>query len=193
MQYVNLSCVCLSTYRQFVFAAFTKEFISAPFTEQIFHFFIPALSDIRFSFPFEAFLSSLQATVGSSSAPQSQAPWVFYFVLSAGENRLGGWHSLGLCTHASVCAARSLYVYGSFEAWTLRLIYRDEDMMMWTVMVMGVCWQPHYQRRVSCCTYGLYRHCCLCCQCRRAAAGLKLAATRRTTTATLASIHLPCR
>lgn len=74
--------------RQFVFAAFTEEFISAPFTEQIFHFFIPALSDLRFSFPFEAFLSSLQETVGSSSAAQSQAPWLFYFVLSAGENCL---------------------------------------------------------------------------------------------------------
>lgn len=93
---------CLSTYRQFIFAAFTEEFISAPFTEQIFHFFIPALSDIRFSFPFEAFLSSLQATMGSSSAPQSQAPWVFYFVLSAGENRLGGWHDLGFAHNASV-------------------------------------------------------------------------------------------
>ena len=87
---VFLTCllsVCL--YRQFVFAAFTEEFISAPFTEQIFHFFIPALSDVRLSFPFEAFLSSLQATVGASSAAQSKAPWVFYFVLSAGENCLG--------------------------------------------------------------------------------------------------------
>lgn len=89
-------CIFMSTFlppllppcRQFVFAAFTEEFISAPFTEQIFHFFIPALSDLRFSFPFEAFLSSLQETVGSSSAAQSQAPWLFYFVLSAGENCL---------------------------------------------------------------------------------------------------------
>lgn len=103
MHHITISCnaltclvtLCLSTYRQFVFAAFTEEFISAPFTEQIFHFFIPALSDIRFSFPFEAFLNSLQATIGCSSAPQSQAPWVFYFVLSAGENRLGGWHGSG--------------------------------------------------------------------------------------------------
>uniref|UniRef100_A0A8C6MBK1 HECT-type E3 ubiquitin transferase n=1 Tax=Nothobranchius furzeri TaxID=105023 RepID=A0A8C6MBK1_NOTFU len=80
---------CTEGARQFVFAAFTKEFISAPFTEQIFHFFIPALSDCRLSFPFEAFLSSLQATVDSSSAAQNQAPWLFYFVLSAGENYLG--------------------------------------------------------------------------------------------------------
>lgn len=109
MQCVNLSDVCLLSYRQFVFAAFTEEFISAPFTEQIFHFFIPALSDIRLSFPFEAFLGSLRATIGSSSAPQSRAPWVFYFVLSAGENCLGGWHSLEICTQARVCTAHCIY------------------------------------------------------------------------------------
>uniref|UniRef100_A0A669CDZ6 Ubiquitin-protein ligase E3C n=1 Tax=Oreochromis niloticus TaxID=8128 RepID=A0A669CDZ6_ORENI len=78
---------CTTGARQFVFAAFTEEFISAPFTEQIFHFFVPALSDFRHSFPFEAFLSSLQGTIDSSSAAQSQAPWLFYFVLSVGENR----------------------------------------------------------------------------------------------------------
>uniref|UniRef100_A0A672J7R4 Ubiquitin-protein ligase E3C n=1 Tax=Salarias fasciatus TaxID=181472 RepID=A0A672J7R4_SALFA len=87
---------CTTGARQFVFAAFTEEFISAPFTEQIFHFFIPALSDFRLSFPFEAFLSSLQATVDSSSAAQSQAPWLFYFVLSAGENCLGSLSEEGL-------------------------------------------------------------------------------------------------
>uniref|UniRef100_A0A3B5M5D2 Ubiquitin-protein ligase E3C n=1 Tax=Xiphophorus couchianus TaxID=32473 RepID=A0A3B5M5D2_9TELE len=80
---------CTTGARQFVFAAFTEEFISAPFTEQIFHFFIPALSDRRLSFPFEAFLSSLQVTIDSFSTAQSQAPWLFYFVLSAGENCLG--------------------------------------------------------------------------------------------------------
>ncbi|CAB1349479.1 unnamed protein product [Coregonus sp. 'balchen'] len=53
-----------SSLEQFVFEAFTEEFISAPFTEQIFHFFIPALSDPRLHFPFEAFLGSLQATEG---------------------------------------------------------------------------------------------------------------------------------
>uniref|UniRef100_A0A3B4FFS5 Ubiquitin-protein ligase E3C n=1 Tax=Pundamilia nyererei TaxID=303518 RepID=A0A3B4FFS5_9CICH len=87
---------CTTGARQFVFAAFTEEFISAPFTEQIFHFFIPALSDFRHSFPFEAFLSSLKATIDSSSAAQSQAPWLFYFVLSAGENRLGSLSEEGL-------------------------------------------------------------------------------------------------
>uniref|UniRef100_A0A669E2Y2 Ubiquitin-protein ligase E3C n=1 Tax=Oreochromis niloticus TaxID=8128 RepID=A0A669E2Y2_ORENI len=87
---------CTTGARQFVFAAFTEEFISAPFTEQIFHFFVPALSDFRHSFPFEAFLSSLQGTIDSSSAAQSQAPWLFYFVLSVGENRLGSLSEEGL-------------------------------------------------------------------------------------------------
>uniref|UniRef100_A0AAX7UR89 Ubiquitin-protein ligase E3C n=1 Tax=Astatotilapia calliptera TaxID=8154 RepID=A0AAX7UR89_ASTCA len=92
----GLTFISVVSLRQFVFAAFTEEFISAPFTEQIFHFFIPALSDFRHSFPFEAFLSSLKATIDSSSAAQSQAPWLFYFVLSAGENRLGSLSEEGL-------------------------------------------------------------------------------------------------
>ncbi|KAM6978093.1 ubiquitin-protein ligase E3C [Aplochiton taeniatus] len=87
---------CTTDARQFVFAAFTEEFISAPFTEQIFHFFIPALCDPRLSFPFEAFLGSLQATVGSSLAAQCQAPWLFYFVLSAGETCLANLSEEGL-------------------------------------------------------------------------------------------------
>nr|XP_057916398.1 ubiquitin-protein ligase E3C [Doryrhamphus excisus] len=87
---------CTAGARDFVFGAFTEEFISAPFTEQIFHFFIPALSDPRLAFPFEAFLSSLQGTVTSSHAAQSQAPWIFYFVLSAGQNSLGSLSEEGL-------------------------------------------------------------------------------------------------
>uniref|UniRef100_A0A8K9Y1H8 Ubiquitin-protein ligase E3C n=1 Tax=Oncorhynchus mykiss TaxID=8022 RepID=A0A8K9Y1H8_ONCMY len=83
-------------HRQFVFAAFTEEFTSAPFTEQIFHFFIPALSDRRLHFPFEAFLCSLQATVVSSAAALKRAPWLFYFVLSVGETCLGSLSEEGL-------------------------------------------------------------------------------------------------
>lgn len=114
-----------SAYRQFVFAAFTEEFISLPFTEPIFHFFIPALSDARLSFPFEAFLSSLQATISSSSVLHSQAPWVFYFVLSAGENRLGESHSSGryagvyllyMCTSQSWLCVGRLVVGGRTPA-----------------------------------------------------------------------------
>ncbi|XP_041737018.1 ubiquitin-protein ligase E3C [Coregonus clupeaformis] len=87
---------CTTGARQFVFVAFTEEFISAPFTEQIFHFFIPALSDPRLHFPFEAFLGSLQATVVSSAAALKRAPWLFYFVLSAGETCLGSLSEEGL-------------------------------------------------------------------------------------------------
>lgn len=75
--------------RQYVFSAFTEEFISVPFTEQVFHFFIPALSDPRLAFPFQPFLASLQATVVSSATMQAQAPWLLYFVLSVGETNLG--------------------------------------------------------------------------------------------------------
>lgn len=104
----HLCLFCLSLHRQFVFAAFTGEFISAPFTEQIFHFFIPALSDFRHSFPFEAFLSSLQATIDSSSAAHSQAPWLFYFVLSVGGNRLGEWQFRA--QHAGRCLSCVLFL-----------------------------------------------------------------------------------
>ena len=79
-----------------MFGAFTEDFIAAPLTEQIFHFFIPALADRRHAFPFEAFLGALGASACSSSSsslgPSSshrQAPWLFYFVLSVGENCLG--------------------------------------------------------------------------------------------------------
>ncbi|MGH0162181.1 UNVERIFIED_CONTAM: hypothetical protein FKN15_054862 [Acipenser sinensis] len=47
---------CSQGARQYVFAGFMEEFISSPFTDQIFHFFIPALADARCSFPFEPFL-----------------------------------------------------------------------------------------------------------------------------------------
>uniref|UniRef100_A0A8C7IJX0 Ubiquitin-protein ligase E3C n=1 Tax=Oncorhynchus kisutch TaxID=8019 RepID=A0A8C7IJX0_ONCKI len=87
---------CTTGARQFVFAAFTEEFTSAPFTEQIFHFFIPALSDPRLHFPFEAFLCSLQATIVSSAAALKRAPWLFYFVLSVGETCLGSLSEEGL-------------------------------------------------------------------------------------------------
>ncbi|XP_077480877.1 ubiquitin-protein ligase E3C isoform X1 [Stigmatopora argus] len=92
---------CTAGARHFVFAAFTEEFISAPFTEQIFHFFIPALSDPRLAFPFEGFLSSLQGTVTTSPVAQSRAPWIFYFVLSAGENCLGSLSEEGLLLYLS--------------------------------------------------------------------------------------------
>ncbi|XP_077365504.1 ubiquitin-protein ligase E3C [Festucalex cinctus] len=92
---------CTAGARHFVFAAFTEEFISEPYTEQIFHFFIPALSDPRLAFPFEAFLSSFQGTVTPSPLAQNRAPWIFYFVLSAGENCLGSLSEEGLLLYLS--------------------------------------------------------------------------------------------
>uniref|UniRef100_A0A8C9UZF9 Ubiquitin-protein ligase E3C n=1 Tax=Scleropages formosus TaxID=113540 RepID=A0A8C9UZF9_SCLFO len=87
---------CTPGARQYVFSAFTKEFISAPFTEQIFHFFIPALEDPRHAFPFEVFLASLQSTVGTSEMAHCQAPWLFYFVLAVGEANLACLSEEGL-------------------------------------------------------------------------------------------------
>ncbi|XP_063063156.1 ubiquitin-protein ligase E3C [Engraulis encrasicolus] len=87
---------CSLDARQYVFTAFTEEFISVPFTEQVFHFFIPALSDARLAFPFQPFLAALQATVASSATMQAQAPWLLYFVLSVGEMKLGCLSEEGL-------------------------------------------------------------------------------------------------
>uniref|UniRef100_A0A8C1EPY4 Ubiquitin-protein ligase E3C n=1 Tax=Cyprinus carpio carpio TaxID=630221 RepID=A0A8C1EPY4_CYPCA len=83
-------------HRQFVFSAFTEEFISVPFTEQIYHFFVPALSDPKLAFPFQNFLWSLQATIASSAQARAQAPWLFYFLLSVGESGLGSLSEEGL-------------------------------------------------------------------------------------------------
>ncbi|ROK23453.1 Ubiquitin-protein ligase E3C [Anabarilius grahami] len=87
---------CPPDTRQFVFSAFTEEFISAPFTKQIYHFFVPALADPKLAFPFQNFLWSLQATVSSSAQARAQAPWLFYFVLSVGESGLGSLSEEGL-------------------------------------------------------------------------------------------------
>ncbi|XP_056607339.1 ubiquitin-protein ligase E3C [Triplophysa dalaica] len=87
---------CPPDARQFVFSAFTEEFISAPFTEQIYHFFVPALADSRLAFPFQNFLWSLQATIASSAHARAQAPWLFYFVLTVGETGLCSLSEEGL-------------------------------------------------------------------------------------------------
>ncbi|XP_041923667.1 ubiquitin-protein ligase E3C [Alosa alosa] len=92
---------CSADARQYVFSAFTEEFISVAFTEQVFHFFIPALSDPRLAFPFQPFLASLRATVVSSATMQAQAPWLLYFVLSVGETNLGCLSEEGLLLYLS--------------------------------------------------------------------------------------------
>lgn len=72
-----------------VFAAFTGEFLATPFTDQTVHFVIPALADAQAAFPYEPFLSALLAREGGTAGPGGDAPWLFYFVLTVGENHLG--------------------------------------------------------------------------------------------------------
>ncbi|KAK2860103.1 hypothetical protein Q7C36_004269 [Tachysurus vachellii] len=92
---------CPKGARQLVFSAFTEDFISPPFTEQMFHFFVPALADRRLSFPFHDFLFSLQATISLSDQAQCHAPWLFYFVLSLGEMGLSSLSEEGLLLYLS--------------------------------------------------------------------------------------------
>lgn len=75
-------------FRQQIFAAFTEEFLAAPFTDQIFHFIIPALADVQTIFPYEVFLNAL-LVAESGCSRSDQAPWLFYFVLTVGETYLG--------------------------------------------------------------------------------------------------------
>lgn len=75
--------------RRQVFAAFAEELLAAPFTDQTFHFVIPALADAQAAFPYEPFLSALLSREGGSSGTGGGAPWLFYFVLAVGENHLG--------------------------------------------------------------------------------------------------------
>lgn len=72
-----------------MFSVFTEELLTGPFTEQMFHFFIPALADPRHAFPFEGFLASLRGTLLTSELAKMQAPWLFYFVLAVGEENIG--------------------------------------------------------------------------------------------------------
>lgn len=72
-----------------MFAAFTEEFLAAPFTEQVFHFVLPALADAQAAFPFEPFLEALLAAERERSGPRGGAPWLFYVVLTVGESYLG--------------------------------------------------------------------------------------------------------
>uniref|UniRef100_A0A8C4X6B0 Ubiquitin-protein ligase E3C n=1 Tax=Erpetoichthys calabaricus TaxID=27687 RepID=A0A8C4X6B0_ERPCA len=87
---------CPQGARQYIFATFTEEFIAAPYTEQIFHFFIPALADIQSSFPFEPFLEAVLGMVSVWNVANIKAPWLFYFVLAVGETHLGSLSEEGL-------------------------------------------------------------------------------------------------
>ncbi|XP_036212139.1 ubiquitin-protein ligase E3C isoform X2 [Myotis myotis] len=95
---------CPEGARQQVFAAFTEECLAAPFTDQIFHFVIPALADTQAAFPFEPFLDALLSAESGARA-RGQAPWLFYFVLTVGENYLGTLSEDGLLVYLRVLQA----------------------------------------------------------------------------------------
>ncbi|XP_066090639.1 ubiquitin-protein ligase E3C isoform X1 [Saccopteryx bilineata] len=88
---------CPEGARQQVFAAFTEECLAAPFTDQVFHFVLPALADAQTAFPFEPFLEALL-----SVETHRAAPWLFYFVLTMGENYLGTLSEEGLLVYLRV-------------------------------------------------------------------------------------------
>ncbi|XP_069853262.1 ubiquitin-protein ligase E3C [Dipodomys merriami] len=92
---------CPEGTRQQVFSAFTEEFLTAPFTDQIFHFVIPALADVHTVFPYEPFLNALLLE-SRYSKRSSGAPWLFYFVLTVGENYLGVLSEDGLLVYLRV-------------------------------------------------------------------------------------------
>ncbi|XP_068091962.1 ubiquitin-protein ligase E3C [Hyperolius riggenbachi] len=79
---------CSSGARQHVFSAFTREFLAAPYTDQIFHLIIPALADLHSAFPYELFLNALLQEQQQSPIKSVHAPWLFYFVLTVGETYL---------------------------------------------------------------------------------------------------------
>ncbi|XP_062955750.1 ubiquitin-protein ligase E3C isoform X4 [Cynocephalus volans] len=93
---------CPEGARQQVFTAFTEEFLAAPFTDQIFRFFIPALADVQTVFPYEPFLNALLLIESRCSKKSGGAPWLFYFVLTVGENYLGTLSEEGLLVYLRV-------------------------------------------------------------------------------------------
>ncbi|XP_006143890.1 ubiquitin-protein ligase E3C [Tupaia chinensis] len=93
---------CPEGARQQVFTAFTEELLAAPFTDQIFHFVVPALADVQTVFPYEPFLNALLRAESGSSARSAGAPRLFYFVLTVGENYLGALSEEGLLVYLRV-------------------------------------------------------------------------------------------
>uniref|UniRef100_G3SSB3 HECT-type E3 ubiquitin transferase n=1 Tax=Loxodonta africana TaxID=9785 RepID=G3SSB3_LOXAF len=93
---------CPEGARQQVFTAFTEELLAAPFTDQIFHFLLPALADVQTAFPYEAFLSALLLIERKCSDTSAGAPWLFYFVLTVGESYLGTLSEEGLLVYLRV-------------------------------------------------------------------------------------------
>ncbi|XP_053323688.1 ubiquitin-protein ligase E3C [Spea bombifrons] len=93
---------CSEDARQQVFTAFTEEFLAAPYTDQIFHFIIPALADVQTAFPYELFLDALLASESQRARKCDKAPWLFYFVLTAGETYLGSLSEEGMLVYLRV-------------------------------------------------------------------------------------------
>ncbi|XP_032900349.1 ubiquitin-protein ligase E3C isoform X2 [Amblyraja radiata] len=83
---------CPEGSRHQVFAILAKEFFTAPFTDQIFNFLVPALSAARISFPYVPFLTALLIPKTTSSVglaySRDMAPWLLYFVLAVGEPQI---------------------------------------------------------------------------------------------------------
>ncbi|XP_073533789.1 ubiquitin-protein ligase E3C [Phyllobates terribilis] len=93
---------CSDGARQQVFSAFTREFLAAPYTDQIFHFIIPALADPHTAFPYELFLSSLLEEQARRPLRCDQTPWLFYFVLTVGETYLSTLSEEGMLVYLRV-------------------------------------------------------------------------------------------
>ncbi|XP_047552066.1 ubiquitin-protein ligase E3C isoform X5 [Lutra lutra] len=93
---------CPEGARRQVFSAFTEELLAAPFTDQVFHFIIPALADTHAAFPYEPFLNALLLLESRCSKTSSGAPWLFFFVLTVGEHYLGTLSEEGLLVYLRV-------------------------------------------------------------------------------------------
>ncbi|XP_043920724.1 ubiquitin-protein ligase E3C [Protopterus annectens] len=96
---------CPEGSRQQIFTAFTEAFLALPFKEQIYHVVIPALADATSAFPFALFLNALLASERSISRKNESAPWLFYFVLTAGETYLGSLSDEDLLVYLKILQA----------------------------------------------------------------------------------------
>lgn len=96
---------CSGGARQQVFSAFTREFLAAPYTDQIFHFIIPALADAHAAFPYELFLNALLGEQVRCPLRCDQTPWLFYCVLTVGETYLSTLSEEGMLVYLRVLQA----------------------------------------------------------------------------------------
>lgn len=96
---------CSGGARQQVFSAFTREFLAAPYTDQIFHVIIPALADAHTAFPYELFLNALLGEQVRCPLRFDQTPWLFYCVLTVGETYLSTLSEEGMLVYLRVLQA----------------------------------------------------------------------------------------